>query len=331
MEDKDSPTGTSVVDKGVIESVTINDEPLDLEASYRIGTFEFLASGGDNFRVFAESEKRVDTGLLDWESWLDYLATGTQDQPIEPDFVRQGVQVEGLPTGEVEAGSTLELTYSGMNIHSIGAPANTEITVSVDGAEFTAPIVTARDGTAWVDSATVTLTVPEGEGETAVSATAAPTSTTATNTITITGTVPAATVDLQILNINDFHGRIEGKLSEDKDALTASLAIRFAATIDELRDDFGADRSVLLSAGDNVGATLFASSIADDVPTIEMLNALGLAATAVGNHEFDKGWLDVENRLQDLFDGPILGANVYLKGTTTPVLPEYTILDVNGI
>ena len=28
---------------------------------------------------------------------------------------------------------------------------------------------------------------------------------------------------------------------------------------------------------------------------------------------------------------PYLGANVYQKGTTKPVLPEYTVLDMNGV
>ena len=49
-------------------------------------------------------------------------------------------------------------------------------------------------------------------------------------------------------------------------------------------------------------------------------------ASAVGNHEFDKGWADLRDRV--IGTGPTrrgtyLGANVYQKGTTTPVLPEY--------
>ena len=67
-----------------------------------------------------------------------------------------------------------------------------------------------------------------------------------------------------------------------------------------------------------------------------MLNALGLDASAVGNHEFDQGWAD----LRDDVIGPegarnakwdYLGANVYAKGTTNPVLPEYAMFEMDGV
>ena len=37
----------------------------------------------------------VDTGLLDPQAWLDYLATGTETAPLAPDFARQQVFVDG--------------------------------------------------------------------------------------------------------------------------------------------------------------------------------------------------------------------------------------------
>ena len=49
-------------------------------------------------------------------------------------------------------------------------------------------------------------------------------------------------------------------------------------------------------AGDNIGASLFASAVQKDQPTIDVLNALELNASAVGNHEFDKGWPDLTDR-----------------------------------
>ena len=68
--------------------------------------------------------------------------------------------------------------------------------------------------------------------------------------------------------------------------------------------------------------------MANDQPTIDVMNEIDVDASAVGNHEFDKGWADLRDRVI----GPsgsrnatwdYLGANVYQKGTTTPVLPEY--------
>jgi len=129
-------------------------------------------------------------------------------------------------------------------------------------------------------------------------------------------------VDLQFLGINDFHGRIDGN------------TVLFASTIEQLRAAAAPGSTAFLSAGDNIGASLFASAIAKDQPTIDVLNALELKASAAGNHEFDGGWADLRDRV--IAGGanakfPVLGANVYQKGTTTPALPEYTVLDMSGI
>ncbi len=132
-----------------------------------------------------------------------------------------------------------------------------------------------------------------------------------------------------LLDINDFHGRIDAN------------TVKFAGTVEQLRAAAGADKSVFLSAGDNVGASLFESAFEQDKPTIDVLNALELQASAVGNHEFDKGFDDLTNRIMAPFDATsnpyggaewqYLGANVYRKGTTTPALPEYQIVQANGL
>ena len=38
-----------------ITSITVDGAPLDPAARYRIGTFSFLATGGDNFRIFTRA------------------------------------------------------------------------------------------------------------------------------------------------------------------------------------------------------------------------------------------------------------------------------------
>jgi len=146
--------------------------------------------------------------------------------------------------------------------------------------------------------------------------------------LVLVGTVVAAPaalavdVPLTFLDINDFHGRIDAN------------TVRFAGTVEQQRAAAGEDNTVLLSAGDNIGASLFASSSQQDQPTIDVLNALGLAASAVGNHELDQGYADLTDRV--IGDPPnaafsYLGANVYLSGTTTPALDEYALLDVAGV
>jgi 5'-nucleotidase len=126
-------------------------------------------------------------------------------------------------------------------------------------------------------------------------------------------------VTLNLLNINDFHGRID------------SNTVKVAGTIEQQRAAYGEANTLLLSAGDNIGASLFASAIADDKPTLDVLNALGLAASAVGNHEFDKGYQDLTGRVDAAAQFPYLGANVYRAGTTEPALPEYAIVEAGGL
>jgi 5'-nucleotidase len=133
--------------------------------------------------------------------------------------------------------------------------------------------------------------------------------------------VTPASVELNFLGINDFHGRIDAN------------TVLFAGTIEKLRAA-APGPTAFVSAGDNIGASLFASAVAKDQPTIDVLNALELKASAVGNHEFDGGWADLRDRV--IAGGsnakfPVLGANVYMKGTTDPVLPEYTVLEMDGV
>lgn len=131
--------------------------------------------------------------------------------------------------------------------------------------------------------------------------------------------VAEVTTELNLLNINDFHGRIDDN------------TVNFAGTVEALKAEAPAGQSLFLSAGDNIGASLFASSVQQDKPTIDVLNALNLRASAVGNHEFDGGFDDLRDRVQPLADFEYLGANVYVKGTTEPVLPEYKLLEVAGV
>ncbi|SME90384.1 5'-nucleotidase [Cellulosimicrobium cellulans J34] len=131
------------------------------------------------------------------------------------------------------------------------------------------------------------------------------------------GTEPGET-QLDLLAINDFHGRIDAN------------TVKFAGTIEELRAA-NPDGTAFVSAGDNIGASLFASALQEDQPTIDVLNALDLEASAVGNHEFDQGFADLTGRVTDEANWAYLGANVYDKGTTNPALPEYQVVEVGGL
>ena len=125
-------------------------------------------------------------------------------------------------------------------------------------------------------------------------------------------------VTLNLIGINDFHGRIDAN------------TVKFAGTVEQLRQNGGSANSLLISAGDNVSASLFASAVQNDSPTIDVLNALQLDASAAGNHEFDKGKDDLLGRLTDEADFPWLAANVF-DSTGNPILPKSASFTVDGI
>lgn len=137
--------------------------------------------------------------------------------------------------------------------------------------------------------------------------------------LAVTPADAADDVTLNLIGINDFHGRIDAN------------TVKFAGTVEQLRQDGGDANSLLISAGDNVSASLFASAVQGDIPTIDVLNDLELDASAVGNHEFDKGYDDLINRLAPAADFPFLGANVFKKSDGSRALDAYKIFTIQGL
>lgn len=132
----------------------------------------------------------------------------------------------------------------------------------------------------------------------------------------------ATTVDIDLVTVNDFHGRIEQSAPSGGIAALSSAVKQIRAAN---------PNTIFAAAGDMIGASTFTSFIQQDVPTIEALNAAGLDVSAVGNHEFDQGFADLTDRVMPLALWEYLGANVYKKGTTEPALPEYWIQEFEGV
>ena len=106
----------------------------------------------------------------------------------------------------------------------------------------------------------------------------------------------------------------------------------------QLRD--GHKNNVFVAAGDLIGASPFLSAMFHDEPTIESLSLMGLAISAVGNHEFDEGkdeLLRMQNggcHEEDGCKGPhpfegakfhYLAASTFLKDSGKTLLPPYEI------
>ena len=173
-------------------------------------------------------------------------------------------------------------------------------------------------------------------------------------------TSPPGSVNVQLLAINDFHGNLQppsgsggriGSAASDAACIAAAPNCYLAGGLSYLADDIkdleatNPDRTLVVSAGDNIGGSPLISAAFHDEPTIEALNMIGLDISAVGNHEFDEG-VDELLRIQNGGCHPVdgcqtghtyagadfqfLAANVVYKGNGKPIFPAYKIRSLGG-
>ena len=148
-------------------------------------------------------------------------------------------------------------------------------------------------------------------------------------------------VHLQILAINDFHGNI----ATSSGSFGGTGRADFLATNIRNREA-GAANSIMVSAGDLIGASPLISALFHDEPTIEAMNLIGLDINGVGNHEFDEGpaeLLRMQNGGSHPVDGDLdgdgfagadfefLAANVEVDATGKTLFPSYTIKNYQGV
>jgi 5'-nucleotidase len=154
----------------------------------------------------------------------------------------------------------------------------------------------------------------------------------------------AKTVDVQLVGINDFHGNLEppsGLVNGQ-----AAGGIEYLATHVKALEQRNPRRTVVVSAGDLIGASPLLSALFHDEPTIEAMNKLGLDVNSVGNHEFDEGATELL-RMQnggchptdgcldgDGFAGAdfrFLSANVVRESTGDTLFPPYVVKRFDGV
>ena len=108
----------------------------------------------------------------------------------------------------------------------------------------------------------------------------------------------AETSEFTISNVTDFHGYWE-----------ETKYVPGAAHLKCAVDEAAAGKThVFTSAGDNIGASPFASKLLNDAPTLEILNRMNLQVSALGNHELDEGADDFSNRVTKAADFDYLAA-----------------------
>ncbi|OPG11969.1 bifunctional UDP-sugar hydrolase/5'-nucleotidase [Microbispora sp. GKU 823] len=175
---------------------------------------------------------------------------------------------------------------------------------------------------------------------------------------------PGPSVPVRLLTINDLHGNLEpptgsssrildpnGPLTDTDGSLTGIAGAKYsiaggasylAAHLKQLRDA----NTLLVAAGDLIGASPLLSAAYHDEPTVALLDKLGLVTSSAGNHEFDEG-IDELNRIMNGGCHPVdgcspagqwqganfdyLGANVLKEGNGDYALPPFYVKKINGV
>ncbi|HEY9523212.1 MAG TPA: bifunctional metallophosphatase/5'-nucleotidase [Thermopolyspora sp.] len=160
----------------------------------------------------------------------------------------------------------------------------------------------------------------------------------------------SATVPVRLISINDFHGNLEpptgsgGRIVDESGVSVPAGGVAYLAT--HLKSLVDQD-SVVVAAGDLIGASPLISAAYHDEPTVDILGRIGLKVSSVGNHEWDEGLTELE-RIQNGGCHPVDGcspagkwegaAYQYLAANVLKddridhwVLPPVAIKKINGV
>ncbi len=160
---------------------------------------------------------------------------------------------------------------------------------------------------------------------------------------------------VKILGFNDFHGQLStGRKVSSRPVGGAAILASYLKTASKGIED----QTLIVHAGDHVGASPAASALLQDEPSISFLNTLANSACTysdklnascnlvgtLGNHEFDEGKGELMRLLnggnfpggpflEDPYQGarfPYVSANVVDELGGKPILPPYVIKKIKG-
>lgn len=116
-----------------ITGIWLDGEAIDPAASYSVTVNSFLASGGDNFRAFADGANARDTGKADLAAFVDYMSTHAADEAlaVDPGQRAVGVSFPADAPAAYEPGATVAFDVSSWSMSAPGDVTDPELTVSL--------------------------------------------------------------------------------------------------------------------------------------------------------------------------------------------------------
>ncbi|GAA1533070.1 ExeM/NucH family extracellular endonuclease [Nocardioides humi] len=152
--------------QGEVTAMWLDGEPVDAEQVYSVTVNSFLGGGGDNFWTFADGGDKVDTGKVDLEGVVDYMAQYDQHAPLAVDYGQRAVKVtfpSDAPTS-YEAGDTVDFDIASWSMSATGDRQDGEVQVKL-GEEVLGTFTVNNDAstTAYdnIGSASVSVTLPQ--------------------------------------------------------------------------------------------------------------------------------------------------------------------------
>jgi 5'-nucleotidase/UDP-sugar diphosphatase len=146
--------------------------------------------------------------------------------------------------------------------------------------------------------------------------------------LTLSVCLSGSTRTVTIFFTSDEHGYLQPQIERSK---SSGGAANLMTVMRGEGYDPQSNRSILISSGD-MWAGQAVSSWFEGTPAVEVANAMGYDAAAIGNHEFDWG----EERLlanEKAADFPFLSANIVetASGKAPPFARPYVLKEVGGV
>jgi 5'-nucleotidase len=165
---------------------------------------------------------------------------------------------------------------------------------------------------------------------------------------------PGGPTELTLLSINDFHGNIQPAkptplMPRVADPVTGEVKAQPAGGVAHLATALAQLKArnpdaLVVAGGDLIGASPLISNLLRDEPTLAAMSELGIAASALGNHELDAGLPELLRQARGecapsgcLWPGykgpgfPYLGANVLDAATGKPLLPTHILKQAGAL
>jgi 2',3'-cyclic-nucleotide 2'-phosphodiesterase (5'-nucleotidase family) len=141
------------------------------------------------------------------------------------------------------------------------------------------------------------------------------------------GFAQKATKEITLLYTNDFHSAFDPIPAYWlKNAPKLGGAAHLTTMINQIRAK--EKTTFLFDAGDMFTGML--SNVSEGEILMEMMMSMKYDAMGIGNHEFDYGSKNFSKQMNRV-PFPVLGDNIFYKGTNIPYSRPYTIIEKNGV